>query len=120
MSNHGVGYCRTLALLNPCDFLVFRESFGAIRTVLVGSPDQKPDDALLGNGVQNAVLAIYFCFVFVTGGAKSSVCGRRIHALNRHHVAAQVHPLVELRVELRTISTLSATDAQMLRTWRSR
>jgi len=27
------------------------------------------------NGAQNAVLALYFCLVFGTRGAKSSVCG---------------------------------------------
>ena len=63
-----------------------------------------------GNGAQNAVpeeLNLQF-------PAEES------NVLNQHHEAAQFHPLVELRVELRTISTLSATDAQMLRTWRSR
>ena len=38
MSNHGVNYCRTLALLNPCDSLEFPEILGAKMTVLNGSP----------------------------------------------------------------------------------
>lgn len=73
-----------------------------------------------GNGAQNAVLALYCFLVFGTGELNLQFAAEESNVLNQHHEAAQFHPLVELRVELRTISTLSATDAQMLRTWRSR